>query len=477
MRKAVIIIGSIAAILAAAVLGILFWHQQDTAAHITIDGVRYRRDITELDLSGSPVADLSPLEALTALERLDLRDTGLTAEQYEQLRQVLPGCEIAWTPLFQGTAYAADTEKLTISAISDADMEMLRYFPGLKAIDAAGCHDYAQLRKLEERYSGLDVTYSVELGGKTYPRTTEELTLSGLSAGEAELPLSCLPQLKRVVFAAPLPPAEELQYLTEVFPDVALYWETEICGVPVTCQTTELDLSGIPLTGVDEVEGMLGYIPKVETVIMCDCGISNEEMDALNRRHEDIRFVWNVSIGAYITIRTDTTAFAPVKFGYTVNDRDCENLRYCTEMVCLDLGHQYIAKCDFAAYMPHLKYLIVADTGLNDITPLTGLQELIYLEMFLTEVKDYTPLTTLTALEDLNMCYTKGKPDAICQMTWLKRLWWSGSGMSQAQADALLAALPDTQIVLRTFSSTGVGWRQHPNYYDMRDCLGMPYMS
>jgi pyruvate,orthophosphate dikinase len=69
-----------------------------------------------------------------------------------------------------------------------------------------------------------------------------------------------------------------------------------------------------------------------------------------------------------------------------------------------------IKNCDFVAFMPHLKYLILADTKVTDLTPLTGLKELAFLELFMLDIKDYAPLESLTGLEDLNLYYTFGDP-------------------------------------------------------------------
>ena len=38
-------------------------------------------------------------------------------------------------------------------------------------------------------------------------------------------------------------------------------------------------------------------------------------------------------------------------------------------------------------------------------------------------------------------------------------------------------ALPDTHVVASGDATVGGGWRRLPNYYDMRDCLGMYYMN
>ena len=61
-------------------------------------------------------------------------------------------------------------------------------------------------------------------------------------------------------------------------------------------------------------------------------------------------------------------------------------------------------------------------------------------------------------------------------MTWLKHLWLpANKGVTGAEKRALVAALPNTVVEYRGTGSTGYGWREIPNYYAMRDLLGMSY--
>ena len=48
---------------------------------------------------------------------------------------------------------------------------------------------------------------------------------------------------------------------------------------------------------------------------------------------------------------------------------------------------------------------------------------------------------------------------------------------SAERQQALREALPNTYLMFEGISSTGNGWRESPNYYAMRDLLGMGYMS
>ena len=277
-----------------------------------------------------------------------------------------------------------------------------------------------------------------------------------------------------VSFAEPLPEAQQIAAMQTEYPEITFSWNLNFHEIALNEKTETLDLTGIPVT-VEEVENLIAYLPKLTWLDMSDCGIDNEQMDALNRKYEHIKIVWTVSIGEFIRLKTDTTWFMPTKLGYRVNTKDVYNLRYCTDIVALDLGHMKIKNCDFVAFMPHLKYLILAETGISDLTPLENHKSLIYLEIFLSKVKDYSVLTTCKKLEDLNLCYTYGDPAPVQQITWLKRLWWSGCRWNKR--NGLTAALADTQIEFSAKSSTGNGWREGQRYYEMRDIVGMGYMT
>ena len=144
-------------------------------------------------------------------------------------------------------------------------------------------------------------------------------------------------------------------------------------------------------------------------------------------------------------------------------------------MICVDIGHMdKVTNCEWAAFMPDLKYLVLAQTDIRDLSPLSGLNNLVFLELFQSSVRDYSPLLSVTSLEDLNLSYTYGDPAVIARMTWLKRLWWSGSWVART---TLPQALTETEMEFLEVSSTGGTWREGQHYYDMRDLIGMDYMT
>lgn len=476
MKKKLIIIVVALAVVLAAVVSFICYQNYLQKTYVTIAGEQYLRSVDSLQVTVSSEEDLQQLAELQALKELDLRSSQLTTAQFDTLQSALPACDILWKVPFQGGSVSSDTTKLNISTLTEEDIDLLRYFPDLTNVSARGCTDYDQLLLLAQRYPELEVYYTINLGGQFWPNSSTEVSIS---LEEVETALQYLPMVEAVTLTESPADVQAVVALQETYPDVTFSYQLEVCGVIVENTAEQIDLSGIAMTDTSELESMLKYLPNLTKVDMCNCGISNEDMEALNNRHEDILFVWLVEIKG-MEFRTDITEMMPVKYDLWVNDEDCYNLRYFTELIALDLGHMFIYNCDFVQYMPHLKYLILADTDVSDLSPLTGLEELIFLEVFMCPIRDYSPLVTLTALEDLNICYTYGDPDVIAQMTWLDRLWWGqvqSSRISDSQRQALREALPNTEIEYEPHSSTGAGWREGQNYFDMRDIFGMHYMT
>lgn len=488
--KLVIVLAAALAIAAACIAGYLFWQNQKQyhATYIVIDDVEYLRTVTKLDLSGRPVDQLEKLEELTTLEELDLRDTGITLEEYEQLRAALPDCTIRWSVPFQNTFWDNDSRALTVSHLSESDMDVLTYFPQLKEIWALECTDYEALMALQQAYPQLRMNYKVTVAGKDYINYANSLTITDLDVAEFREKIAYLPEVTYVDLDGDLPALAELAQLREDYPRIAFDYDFEIFGIQVNSMDEFLDLSGQKFESVEEVEKILPYFCNLKKIDMVDCGFSNDTMDALNKRHLDVKFVWKVNVCG-LWLRTDAKYFMPVKNKLKkVNGYACQNLRYCTDMEVLDFGHYGISNVDFVQYMPNLKYLLLCDGRVSDLTAISKCTSLEFLEMFSTLVYDYWPLTNLTNLKDLNLGGTPCKIDGddrtygpfgdytpLLQMTWLDRLWIPYTFLDKQTRTTIQDALPNTMILFNHTSMTGGGFRYTPKYFEQRDVMGMYY--
>lgn len=470
---------------------------------------------------------------------LDLRGKDITIEHYEQLRQLLPDCRVEWDVPFQGSRYPNTTKGLTMGSVTAEDMELLGYFPELQVVDANGCQDYALLKQLRNTYPDVQIVYAVTIDGSTYPQDTTEVTVAHLTAEDAALlehltqlttvnapecrdyaqlaavqqkhpdwtvtynvtiggetysestteitvknpdmaeleqMVPVLANLQTLHLVEPETDAASLIAFREAHPNIAVSWQKTLLGKTHSTTDTEIDYTGLSVSTAD-VEAAMAYYPDAEKVIMVDCGIDNETMAAFREKmRPEYKVVWKVMCRT-IPVRTDDVFFHPYQHDiYNVFDNDLENLKYCEDMICVDLGHNSLHHCDWAAYMPNLKYLILAwNIYLDDISGLSNCKELVYLELGWTQVRDFTPLKGCTKLEDLHLKHVYSDPGVIKEMTWLKNIFWEGC--KPVYREELEKSLPDTYILFLGETSQTKQWRKLDNYYKQRDVLGMEYMD
>ena len=313
----------------------------------------------------------------------------------------------------------------------------------------------------------------IELCGTAYPRDTESLTLHNPDAGELFRLLPQFSAMHQVHLIQPEMKACDLFLLCDTFPQITFTWEKEVLGTVYASDTQEIDLSGIQFSSLTELEQQLEYFPRLQKLILCDCGLDNETLAAFRDRvRSQYKVVWSVQIKT-LTVRTDETTFMPVKHDVFIFDDHTKDLIYCEDMIVVDVGHMPIHNIDFVTGMPHLQYLIVADTLIRDISAIQDHKELVYLEIFKLNIDDYTPLLSCTALEDLNLSQTSGDPAVLAQMPWLKNLWMVQCSVSDENRLLLTQSLPDTRIEFDLGWTQGDNWRTLEHYFIMRDLLDM----
>lgn len=418
----------------------------------------------------------------TSTQLLDLRGTDATLEQVRQLRRALPGCVIRWDVPFQGGRFPDDTAEITVTTLTQEDIEMLDYMPRLSYVDATECEAYEEILALKAHRPDCRVDYKIHLGDQELEPDVEsaKFVVDEVTAQELRDAIAYLPNLKAVHFTDPAVPAQDLYALQEEFPQITFTWDKIVLGTRMGMDTTELDFSGRPMDSAETVEALAAYFPELETVEMVGCGISNEDMaDYRERVRGKYQVIWGVQVGqAYL--RTDETGFIPSNRSWRVNNEDLNNLRFCEELIAVDLGHIGVGNLSWVSGTPHLKYLIVGDGNVKnqDIVHLSQLKELTYLEIFMSPVTDISPLVECTALEDLNLSrsYVDVKP--LGKMPWLKNLWLLGNKNKAEDVAYLHEKLPNTRIETGYHSTChGRGWRDMQSYRDMRDALGMWYMN
>lgn len=263
--------------------------------------------------------------------------------------------------------------------------------------------------------------------------------------------------------------------LADMCPDIDFHWYMDINKSQVYNHTAHLDLDALPnKVGYQKLMKILRCFTGLEEVTMFNYRYSVKEMESIMAAFPDLKLNWTIRINSYL-IRNDSTAFSTAKGRqdprYTAKQLDA--LKYCKDLVALDVGHNNVSDLSFLSYWPDLKRLIVIDSRkpVTDISPLADLDDLEYVELFMQNITDLSPLAGKTKLLDLNLCYndvTDLTPLHSCVN--LERLWISRNyHLPQEQIDALQAALPNLVIETETVKSTEAGWREHPRYFIMKE--------
>ena len=484
---------------------------------IPIQGTFYPQDTRELTLPSLTAEEAQLLAYFPQLETLDVRG----CQDYPLLATVqrtYPDIRVLYTVTIGGREYSQDARVLHIDGLAPEDLALLEYLPELVQVRIESSRDPEQLQGLLSVCAKQSIPVQVILDGTEYDTDISRLTLEGLREEDVPL-LSCFPQLKELHLEDPQANADTIRQLTRELPHTDITWSISLFGVTLNENMKQLDLTAhlteegalayekaktaavqgerdpvpyqfalndrYPLPDmtvstsqlIAQVEQALSYFPNIREVILCGAILDNNAMAAFRDAHrQDYKTVWSVQCGNKMIVRTDTPYLMPTKHHvYYFLDSDAANLKYCEDIVALDLGHMAISDISWVTSMPNLEYLVLAHTQLQYIEPISSCKKLRFLELDWSPIRDYTPLKGCTALEDLNLGNTYADFTPVQEMTWLKNLWMIGC--SQGPRSRVPQILTNTKVMVTGDATVANGWRDLPNYYAMRDALGMYYMD
>ena len=465
---------------------------------VPLGGERFSSDAKEIVVTDLTEEDLSMLEYFPALTSVDARSCR-DLDTIMALREKRPDLEITWQVPLSGQDIPDDAEELLVDdpSVSAAQLEeALGYLPRVRTVNAP-VNTWSTEEKDALRAGNPDIVFywPVTVCGTEYSGGETQLDLRGRKITEEDIAEiekygSYLSGITHVDLTDTDISPENALRIKKVFPDAEVSCAFTLYGKQVTSEDTFLDLTGVKVDSTEPLESALELLPKLEKVDMTDCGISDEDMNALNKRHENVKIVWTMYMGRSSVIRTDDQGFIGTMDHYLqFTNKTIMKLTYCEDMVCLDLGHRIPTglKLDFLYDMPQLQYLVLADCRATDITPIGSLKNLIYLEMVMSYASDLSPIMECESLLDLDVCFsydTYGQKDRNFEIFTslsghLERLWYSSLMIDPARYEELKQAMPNTDVhcIYATAQATGEGWRYHKRYYEMRDYLKMIYMA
>ena len=323
-----------------------------------------------------------------------------------------------------------------------------------------------------DRFPGVDfkVVEIYNIGGVDIPANAESIDFTWATIDKTLIDkLDIFPDLKSVdLHGHDLNWDERLEYARR-YPKVNFGWDVEF-GEEVydSYEVTEIDLSRQRFTtdDLETLKELTEQIRGLDKLIVCDCGLDNETLGEFRKEVPDVNVVWRLYMGKW-KLRTDQVTFSVLIYNYNyerLRSKDIQVLKYCTDLRCLDLGHQSIVDISVIGdYLPELRLLIMADNWINDLSPLAKCKHLHYLELFVNNLTDISPLGELHELVDVNISYNRRLSDItpLLNSPMMERVWLESTSVSSEDFDLLEATYPNAKVVrvVRGRPSVDQGWR------------------
>ena len=408
---------------------------------------------------------------------LDLREESIKPRHFDKIREKMPDCEIRWNIPFQGGSLAYDTKEITVTALSEKDIQMLEYARELKTVHAEGCTDYDNLELLRQQRPELTVNYSVAfssgnyswnvetlavssvteedihllkhlpnlktvalsggsydpktvealrgavhnaglkfgviIGGNIHLDTEESLQIAQIADGELDL-LQYLVGMKTLLLQNPKADPQKVTSLQKQLPGVAVSWEVTLGDLKFDAKTTEVDLSMVEIKDLSEVEQKMAYLPELKSVIFGLCGVDEPKWG--NSRSKLVASaIENEDLAAYRDrVRDKYKVIWTLRLGPSIALRsDADNFMP---------NHFGVGQLpdSYAYNLRYFEDMVCLDVGhmtLTDISFVEYMPKLKYLILAWTEVQYIEPIRScknLVLLELDNSCIRDISPLVDC---------------------------------------------------------------
>lgn len=374
-----------------------------------------------------------------------------------------------------GSTYSPDTTLIHVSSSNWSSSDIynaFRWIPSLEIIDFDGAT--LSVSKCEELkpFLGISViNYKVSVGSLALNSDVESVDLKNAPDVSVDELIAAIPFLPNLSYVS-LPKSnsitlEDVGRLQQSKPGLVVDYPVTIYGKNFSTADTYIVLSKkkIKVKQLSELKSIMPYMTNCEKVIMEDCGLSDEVMDELRTELSPYaEVVWRIRCGPY-SCRTDAIMIKFSGKSTVLTDSKATALKYCHDVIYLDLGHNHLRHIDFVANMPNLEVCIIAVNYLVDITPIQYCKKLEYCE-FLSNVSiDVSPLSSCTNLRHLNISFCNVTDiTPLYGLVNLERLWISRNHIPADQISTIKELLPNTEINTTSHNPTGEGWRENPRY-------------
>lgn len=221
-------------------------------------------------------------------------------------------------------------EQLTV-VMEAGEVYTLDQYPNLKAVDFASSTCYDTIIHYIETHPQVDVTYAVDLGGTLVSNKAAKFTLEPGSYDYDTLlsNLQYLPELTAISLPGIPLSAEQVRAIREAYPQITLDYTVELFGNTYSSGTTELDLSYMESSRVDEAVQKLGLLTELSSVNLSN-SLTMADVAKLQNSNPGATFRYSF----YLFGKTLSTTDETVEYkDYSIGNDGEEKLRQALEIL------------------------------------------------------------------------------------------------------------------------------------------------
>lgn len=399
----------------------------DEVVEITLGGVTFMSDVTELDLSGKGIKDISELSKCTSLEKLDLRDNKIS-----DLTPLMDLSELSWLCIWNNEVedvlplmglsklsyLDADHNKITdITAVSGMlSLEEL-WLSGNDISSIKPIAKLSSLKRLGLKATGLDDNALKNLETLTSLKELAiednvKLTAEGVDALKAKLK-SCTvthSELTSTLILGGVTYKSDAQSVMASGKGV-----TSLAGLDKFKKLSSLQLTN---TAVSDLSPLSGLTELTDLDIWSgDASLGGSVSDlgplAGLTKLSTVNLMWNKITD--ISALSGATGITELYLGGN-SISDISPLANMPLLSGLTLDHCPINSLAPISGLTALRTLSMQNCGLNDISALSGLTSLRELYLGNNNISDVSALYGLTSLESLHISYNNLAPWQIIEL-------------------------------------------------------------
>ena len=409
----------------------------NSSSQVSLSGLRHEDVGSALDL----------LKHLPNLAAVSLGSSGdsaspITREDLASIQAFVPGGQVDYSVRFLGKDYsitdsAADLSGLTSAQIPEA-VAALGFLPSLTDLTIGsnatenGELSWEDIGTLADAFPAAGLHYEFTVCGNNASMSDTSLNLTAMTSADVDKVCNVLKGMKQLQTidlgdeSSGLSSADILR-IGECT-DAAINYSFSLYGKALNLSDEVWDFNHIEMADNGEsVRAWAKLATSLRVLDMDSCGVDNAHMAVIRDENPDCEVIWRVWFGSNYSVRTNVTkilASKPSKGG-ALGDSVGEQLKYCTKVRYLDLGHNDgLGNFSFVENMPDLEIAVISMSCINDLTPFSKCPNLLYLEAGNTRISDLSPLAACTKLAHLNVGTCQGVSDIspIYDLP-LKRLW------------------------------------------------------